>query len=34
MARNLKTLWQDACVKVLSGEVALNEVLHLKPEAR
>lgn len=32
-ARNLRTLWQDCCDKVASGDVALAEVLHLKPEA-
>jgi type II secretory ATPase GspE/PulE/Tfp pilus assembly ATPase PilB-like protein len=32
-ARNLKTLWQDCCDKVASGDVALAEVLHLKQEA-
>ncbi len=28
-AKGLKTLWQDGCNKVLSGETALSEVLHL-----
>ncbi len=32
-AKNLRTLWQDACEKVLQGEVSLAEVLHLRPEA-
>ena len=30
-ARSLKTLWQDGREKVLSGDTALSEVLHLKP---
>lgn len=33
IAANFKTLWQDSCEKVISGDVALAEVLHLKPEA-
>jgi type IV pilus assembly protein PilB len=32
LASNLRTLWQDCCHKVLSGDVALAEVLHLRPE--
>jgi type II secretory ATPase GspE/PulE/Tfp pilus assembly ATPase PilB-like protein len=31
--KNLRTLWQDCCDKVISGDVALAEVLHLRPEA-
>lgn len=30
--RNMKTLWQDCCDKILNGDVYLHEVLHLKPE--
>lgn len=32
MATSLRTLWQDACAKVLGGEAALQEVLHLRGE--
>ncbi len=32
MATSLRTLWQDACTKVLSGDAALAEVLHLRSE--
>jgi type IV pilus assembly protein PilB len=32
MATSLRTLWQDACAKVLDGEAALQEVLHLRGE--
>ena len=31
-AKNFTTLWQDACAKVLSGDVSLVDVLHLRPE--
>lgn len=33
LATSLTTLWQDACSKVLRGDVSLAEVLHLRPEA-
>lgn len=33
MARNLRTLWQDGRDKVLAGDVALADVLHLRTEA-
>jgi type IV pilus assembly protein PilB len=32
-AKNLRTLWEDSCDKVVSGDVALAEVQHLRPEA-
>lgn len=32
MATGLRTLWQDACAKVMAGEAALREVLHLRVE--
>ena len=33
LAKNLRTLWQDSCAKVVRGDVSLAEVLHLRPEA-
>nr|WP_321465081.1 GspE/PulE family protein [uncultured Desulfobulbus sp.] len=32
MATGLRSLWQDGCAKVLAGEAALNDVLHLRAE--
>jgi type II secretory ATPase GspE/PulE/Tfp pilus assembly ATPase PilB-like protein len=31
-AIHYRTLWQDCCRKVLDGDIALSEVLHLRPE--
>lgn len=31
MATKLKTLWQDGCEKVINGDVALKDILHLRP---
>ena len=32
MATGLRSLWQDGCAKVLAGEAALNDILHLRAE--
>lgn len=32
MATGLRTLWQDGCAKVLSGDAAINDILHLRTE--
>ena len=32
IAKGFRTLWQDACEKVLSGDVCISEVLHFRPE--
>lgn len=31
-AQKLTTLWQDGCAKVLTGDVSLAEIMHLRPE--